>query len=53
MLVLNFDVKKTKKALSGDFVAFDLFTEEKVWHVRNAERVFFSGKEMDSVHKDK
>lgn len=44
VLVLNDESKKNKQALSGDFVAYDLFTEEKVWHVNNAERVFFSGK---------
>lgn len=52
VLVLNDESKKTKLALSGDFVAYDLFTEEKVWHVNNAERVFFSGKPMEQAPDD-
>jgi len=50
--VLNDLTKKTKQALSGDFVAYDLFTGEKVWHVKNAERAFFMGRPLEEVPND-
>ena len=35
--------EKKEGALSGDFVAFDLYTLENIWTAPNAERVFFAG----------
>ena len=52
VIVLNDESKKSKQALSGDFIAFDLFTEEKVWYVKNAERVFIQGKPLEEVPQD-
>jgi hypothetical protein len=47
VVVLNDVSKKTKQALSGDFIAYDLYTEEKVWHVKNAERVFIAARPLE------
>ena len=45
--------KKQFGQLSGDYVAYDLFNLEKIWHVTNAERVFFSGyKQLKGIEGD-
>jgi hypothetical protein len=43
VIVLNDLTKKSKDALSGDYVAIDIYTDEILWRIKDVERVFFTG----------
>jgi hypothetical protein len=44
--------KKRKNALSGDYWAYDLFNQDRIWHGIDVERVFFSGLVFDIIPEE-
>ena len=38
---------KDKKQMSGNYVVYDIVTFKEIWTIKDAEMIFFSGKESE------